>query len=42
MLAIEWHEPVESAGECCQNTTFGLTRIVYEDDNASAIYRVVP
>jgi hypothetical protein len=38
MLRIEYEEPTESVCECCQNTTVRLTRFVYRDDSAFAVY----
>ncbi|MBK1890328.1 hypothetical protein Undi14_09765 [Undibacterium sp. 14-3-2] len=38
MLKIEFEEPTESRCECCGNTTIRLTRYVYKDNNAFAVY----
>lgn len=38
MLRIEYEDPVKSVCECCGNTTFRLTRFVYQDDDAFAVY----
>jgi hypothetical protein len=38
MLRIEFEAPTESVCECCQNTTVKLTRFVYHDNNAFAVY----
>jgi hypothetical protein len=38
MLRIEFDEPKKSLCECCGNTTTKLTRFVYRDDNAYAVY----
>lgn len=38
MIKIEFEKPVEEICECCGNTTVRLTRFVYKDDDAFAIY----
>ena len=38
MIRIEFEAPKESLCACCQNTTVKLTRFVYQDDNAFAVY----
>lgn len=38
MLRIEFEEPKKSECECCGNTTVQLTRFVYKDNNAYAVY----
>ena len=38
MLRSEFEASTESVCECCQNTTVKLTRFVYQDDNAFAVY----
>ncbi|GGC65193.1 hypothetical protein [Undibacterium terreum] len=38
MLRIEFEEPHESVCKCCQNTITRLTRFVYQDDDAFAVY----
>ena len=38
MIEIETEEPTHSACECCGNTTVKLTRFVYRDGDAYAIY----
>ncbi|WP_144283022.1 hypothetical protein [Chryseobacterium echinoideorum] len=40
MLKIEFEEPNYELCECCGNTTIKLTRFVYEDENAFAIYYI--
>ncbi|WP_041741048.1 hypothetical protein [Collimonas fungivorans] len=38
MLRIEFEEPTESVCNCCQNAIVRLTRFVYKDDDAFAVY----
>ncbi|RFB73226.1 MULTISPECIES: hypothetical protein [unclassified Herbaspirillum] len=38
MLRIEYETPVESLCDCCKNTSVKLTRFVYRDEIAFAIY----
>ena len=38
MIEIEFEEPTESRCECCGNTTVRLTRFVYRDGDAHAVY----
>ncbi len=38
MIQIEFEEPAESKCECCGNTTVRLTRFVYQNDSAFAVY----
>lgn len=38
MLKIEFEEPTYSECECCANTTVRLTRFVYQDGDAFAVY----
>ena len=38
MLRIEFEPPTQSVCECCGGTTTRLTRFVYEDDGAFAVY----
>lgn len=38
MIEIEFEDPVEEICECCGNTTIRLTRFVYQDNSAFAIY----
>lgn len=38
MIRIEFEDPTESRCECCGKTTVRLTRFVYRDDNAYAVY----
>lgn len=38
MLRIEFEEPEKSVCDCCGNTTVRLTRFVYKDDDAFAVY----
>ena len=38
MLEIEFEEPSETECECCGNTTTKLTRFVYQDGDAFAVY----
>jgi hypothetical protein len=38
MIKIEFEEPTEEVCECCGNTTFRLTRFVYQDNDAFAVY----
>jgi len=38
MIEIEFEEPTEEICECCGNTTVRLTRFVYQDGDAFAIY----
>lgn len=38
MLRIEFEEPTESQCECCGNTSISLTRFVYKDGDAFAVY----
>jgi len=38
MLRIEFEEPKYDKCECCGNTTTRLTRFVYQDDYAYAVY----
>lgn len=38
MIEIEFEEPTESRCECCGNTTVRLTRFVYQDGDAYAVY----
>ncbi|MCD0455453.1 hypothetical protein LPB85_08320 [Chryseobacterium sp. LC2016-27] len=40
MLEIEFEEPLSEICDCCGNTTVKLTRFVYENDNAFAIYYI--
>jgi hypothetical protein len=40
MLRIEFEEPTKSVCECCQNITTNLTRFVYRDNDAFAVYYV--
>jgi hypothetical protein len=40
MLRIECEAPTQSVCECCKNTTIRLTRFVYQDDSAFAVYYV--
>ncbi|MGI9650693.1 hypothetical protein [Chryseobacterium sp. RLHN22] len=40
MLEIEFEEPVSEICDCCGNITIKLTRFVYENDSAFAIYYV--
>lgn len=40
MLEIEFEEPLNEICDCCGSTTVGLTRFVYENDNAFAIYYI--
>jgi len=38
MINIEFEEPVEEICECCGNKTVRLTRFVYQNDDAFAVY----
>jgi hypothetical protein len=38
MLKIEFDKPKQSACACCEGTTTRLTRFVYKDDSAYAVY----
>lgn len=38
MIEIEFEEPVLEICECCGNTTIRLTRFVYQDNSAFAVY----
>lgn len=38
MIKIEFEPPTESVCECCGNTTVRLTRFVYQDGDAHAVY----
>jgi len=38
MISIEFEEPTESTCECCGNVTVRLTRFVYRDGDAHAVY----
>lgn len=38
MMRIEFEEPTESMCECCGDTTVRLTRFVYKDGYAYAVY----
>jgi hypothetical protein len=38
MIRIEFENPIESQCECCGKTTVRLTRFVYRDDDAYAVY----
>jgi hypothetical protein len=38
MIEIEFEEPSEFRCECCGNTTVSLTRFVYQDGDAFAVY----
>lgn len=38
MIRIEFEEPIVKICECCTNETIKLTRFVYKDENAFAIY----
>jgi hypothetical protein len=38
MITIEFEEPTESICECCGNVTVRLTRFVYRDNDAHAVY----
>ena len=38
MIEIEFENPVEEICECCGNTTIRLTRFVYQNDCAFAVY----
>lgn len=38
MIEIECEEPFESVCDCCGNTTVELTRFVYQDGDAFAVY----
>lgn len=38
MIEIEFEEPSEFRCECCGDTTIHLTRFVYSDGNAHAVY----
>lgn len=38
MLTIEFEDPTESTCECCGNVTVRLTRFVYRDGDAYAVY----
>lgn len=38
MIEIDFEEPTESVCECCGNTTVRLTRFVYKDGDAHAVY----
>lgn len=41
MLTIEFEEPKEETCDCCGGITTRLTRFVYQDDDAFAIYYAV-
>lgn len=41
MIEIEFEEPKEERCECCGNTTTRLTRFVYQDGDAFAVYYVL-
>lgn len=41
MLRIEFEEPEKTLCECCGNATIRLTRFVYRDDDAYAVYYAV-
>ena len=38
MIEIEFEEPCETKCECCGNATIRLTRFVYQDNSAFAVY----
>ena len=38
MIEIEFEEPIESLCDCCGTTTIRLTRFVYRDGDAHAVY----
>jgi len=38
MIRLEFEHPTESTCKCCGNTTVRLTRFVYNDGNAHAVY----
>jgi len=38
MIKIEFEEPTQSLCECCGHTNVHLTRFVYKDDDAHAVY----
>ena len=38
MITIEFSEPSHSVCECCGEKATSLTRFVYNDDNAHAVY----
>ena len=38
MLRIEFDKPKQSTCDCCAGTTTRLTRFVYRDENAFAVY----
>ncbi|PWF47606.1 hypothetical protein [Massilia glaciei] len=38
MIRIEFETPIESRCECCGKTTVRLTRLVYRDNDAFAVY----
>jgi len=38
MIDIEFEKPTEELCECCGNTTVRLTRFVYQDSDAFAVY----
>lgn len=40
MIEIEFEEPLNDICDCCGNTMVRLTRFVYEDDYAFAIYYI--
>ena len=40
MIEIEFEEPETTKCECCGNTSIRLTRFVYQDDDAFAVYYV--
>jgi len=40
MLRIEFEKPHQSICECCGGTSTNLTRFVYRDDDAFAVYYV--
>lgn len=40
MIEIEFEEPTQSLCECCGNTTVRLTRFVYQDGDAYAVYYI--
>lgn len=41
MIEIEFEEPKREQCSCCENTTVRLTRFVYQDDDAFAVYYVL-
>lgn len=38
MIKIEFEEPTKEVCDCCGNTTIKLTRFVYQDEDAFAVY----